>query len=71
MYDATDDQGRVVDLHALRATLGSNLAKAGVPMAFTQQILRHEDARTTQRHYISVSQKDAAAALGALKFDAG
>lgn len=70
-YDATDERGQVVDLHALRATLASNLAKAGVPMAFTQQILRHEDARTTQRHYISVSQEDAAKALGALKFDVG
>ena len=28
-------------------------------MAFTQEILRNEDARMTQRHYLSVSQEGA------------
>ncbi len=69
-YDATDEQGRVVDLHALRTTLATSLARAGVPLVHAQQIMRHEDARTTQRHYISVDAAETAAAIQTLRFTA-
>lgn len=69
-YDATDEQGRVVDLHALRTTLATNLARAGVPLVHAQQILRHEDARTTQRHYIIVDAVETVAAIRTLRFTA-
>lgn len=69
-YDATDEQGRVVDLHALRTTLATSLARAGVPLVHAKQILRHEDARTTQRHYISVDTAETAAAIQTLRFAA-
>ena len=60
----------MVDLHAVRKTLASNLARAGVPLVQTQQILRHEDSRTTQRHYISVDTAETAAAIRTLRFTA-
>src|SRR5690606_22450619 len=44
---AEDDEGRVIDLHALRTTLGTKLARAGVAPQIAQRIMRHGDYRTT------------------------
>ena len=49
-----DDDGRVVDLHALRTTLGTWLAVEGVPAQHAQRILRHENLKTTMRHYMAL-----------------
>jgi hypothetical protein len=46
-----DAEGRVVDLHAMRTTLGTNLARAGVAPQIAQRIMRHGDYRTTLKHY--------------------
>jgi integrase len=59
-----DDQGRVVDLHALRTTLATELARRGVAPQLAQQLLRHKDARTTLTHYTALGLEDAAAAVG-------
>ena len=45
-----DDEGRVVDLHAMRTTLGTNLARAGVAPQLAQRIMRHSDYKTTLKH---------------------
>jgi integrase len=58
-----DDQGRVVDLHALRTTLATELARRGVAPQLAQQLLRHKDARTTLAHYTALGIEDAAAAV--------
>lgn len=61
-----DDQGRVVDLHALRTTLGTNLALAGVAPQVAQRIMRHSDYKTTLKHYTVLGVVDTAKAVNAL-----
>jgi hypothetical protein len=46
-----DAQGKVIDLHAMRTTLGTNLARAGVAPQVAREIMRHADYRTTLKHY--------------------
>ncbi|MCP3915681.1 MAG: tyrosine-type recombinase/integrase, partial [bacterium] len=58
-----DDEGRVVDLHALRTTLGTRLAREGVAPQVGQQIMRHADYRTTLKHYTALTLSDTAAAM--------
>jgi integrase len=58
-----DDEGRVLDLHALRTTLGTNLARSGVAPQLAQKIMRHSDYRTTQKHYTVLGLTDTAAAI--------
>ena len=61
-----DKAGRVVDLHALRTTLGTELAKNGVAPQVAQKIMRHADYRTTMAHYTKLGLQDAAAAIDEL-----
>ena len=62
-YNTEDAEGRVVDLHALRTTLGTNLARAGVVPQVAQQIMRHGDYRTTLAHYTVLGLSDTARAI--------
>jgi integrase len=61
--DKPDAQGRIADLHALRATLGTRLARAGIPPQIAQRIMRHADYRTTLKHYTMLSHADTTAAM--------
>ena len=61
-----DEQGRVADLHALRTTLGTQLARQGVAPQLAQKILRHADYRTTLNHYTVLGLADTNAALNQL-----
>ena len=61
-----DDEGRVIDLHALRTTLGTQLARAGVTPQVAQRIMRHSDYRTTLKHYTVLGLTDTAAAMDRL-----
>ena len=61
-----DAEGRVIDLHALRTTLGTQLARAGVTPQVAQRIMRHSDYRTTLRHYTVLGLTDTAAAMDRL-----
>jgi hypothetical protein len=58
-----DEQGRVTDLHGLRATLGTRLARAGIAPQVAQRIMRHADYRTTLKHYTMLSLADTTAAM--------
>ena len=58
-----DPEGRVVDLHAMRTTLGTNLARAGVAPQLAQRIMRHADYRTTHKHYTVLSLTDTTKAI--------
>lgn len=60
-----DARGRVLDVHALRHTKATMLAKAGVPAAQLMAEMRHGDLRTTSR-YIDVSGYDRTPVLAAL-----
>ncbi|MBX3357402.1 MAG: tyrosine-type recombinase/integrase [Phycisphaeraceae bacterium] len=61
-----DLEGRVIDLHALRTTLGTQLARAGVTPQVAQRIMRHGDDRTTLKHYTVLGLTDTAAAMDRL-----
>jgi len=61
-----DEDGRVIDLHALRTTLGTQLARAGVTPQVAQRIMRHSDYRTTLKHYTVLGLVDTAAAMDRL-----
>ena len=61
-----DDEGRVADLHAMRTTLGTNLARAGVALQVAQRIMRHSDYKTTLRHYTVLGLNDITPAIQAL-----
>ncbi len=59
----TDEDGRTTDLHALRTTLGTNLAREGVAPQIAQRIMRHADYKTTLAHYTVLGVTDTAAAV--------
>ena len=63
---AQDAEGRVYDLHAMRTTLGTNLARAGVAPQIAQRIMRHADYRTTLKHYTVLGLTDTAKAISQL-----
>jgi len=58
-----DEEGREIDLHALRVTLGTALARAGVAPQVAQKIMRHADYRTTLQHYTVLGLRDTAKAI--------
>ena len=61
-----DQEGRVIDLHAMRTTLGTNLARAGVAPQIAQRIMRHGDYKTTLKHYTVLGLADTSAAVSRL-----
>lgn len=61
-----DAAGRVADLHGLRTTLGTRLARAGVAPQVARTIMRHTDYRTTLANYTALGLHDAAGALASL-----
>jgi integrase len=61
-----DEEGRVIDLHALRTTLVTQLARAGVTPQIAQRIMRHGDYRTTLKHYTVLGLTDTAKAVSQL-----
>jgi hypothetical protein len=66
-----DDNGRVIDVHALRHTTATFLAKAGVAPRTAQSIMRHSDIRLTLGSYTDPQLLDEASAVDALPtFDA-
>ena len=46
-----DALGRYGDFHSLRKTLGTNLAKAGVPRRTAMSVMRHSDGKLTDKIY--------------------
>ena len=58
-----DERGQVIDFHALRGTLGTRLAAAGVAPQVAKGIMRHSDYRTTVKHYHHLTLHDQRQAL--------
>jgi integrase len=58
-----DSEGRRVDIHALRVTFGTRLARAGVPLMRAVELMRHSDPRLTQRVYVDLGLDDASSEL--------
>ncbi|MFQ5805025.1 MAG: tyrosine-type recombinase/integrase [Phycisphaerae bacterium] len=68
----TDADGRTIDVHALRHTTATYLARAGVAPRTAQSIMRHSDIRLTLGTYTDPTLLNSAEALEALpNLDAG
>ncbi len=64
-----DGQDRVADLHSLRSSLATHLARKGVPAQVLKEIMRHEDASTTEKYYVHLKDEDKASAIALLCTD--
>ena len=62
----TDADGRTVDVHAMRHTTATYLAKAGVAPRIAQSLLRHSDVRLTLGTYTDARLLNTVGALNAL-----
>ena len=51
-------QGEKLDVHALRTTCASRLARLGVPLVMAQRLLGHSSAELTARAYTSLGVED-------------
>jgi site-specific recombinase XerD len=51
-----DEEGRRVDLHALRVTFGTNLILSGAHPRVVQTLMRHSDIRMTMKLYTDARQ---------------
>lgn len=60
------EEGRV-DFHGLRRTYSTRLARAGVPMAVHQRLMRHTDPRVTMAVYTRLQLVDGRAAARAIE----
>ncbi|HPC16871.1 MAG TPA: tyrosine-type recombinase/integrase, partial [Candidatus Hydrogenedentes bacterium] len=58
-----DDRGMSVDIHSLRHTFSSELARAGVPLATAVALMRHSDPKLTMQRYTHFQRLDLAGAL--------
>jgi len=52
------EDGRSIDVHSLRKTFGTMLARAGVPLTTTQRLMRHSSPLLTAKLYIDVNEID-------------
>ncbi len=64
--DTRDSAGRVIDVHALRHTFGTLLAKSGVSLQVAQRAMRHSDPKLTANVYTHLGLLDVAGAVNAL-----
>ena len=58
--------GRSIDVHSLRKTFGTMLAKAGIPLTTVQRLMRHSTPLLTAKLYIDVDAVDMAEAVDKL-----
>lgn len=64
--EGEDAPGRKVVLHSLRDSLCTMMAASGVPMAYSQRILRHRDIKLTAEVYCDEGLLSLAAAMNSL-----
>jgi len=61
-----DDRGRTVDVHALRGTFGTHLARAGTDPVTLKTLMRHAKIETTLAFYVDGRLLDVDRAVGRL-----
>ena len=61
-----DAQGRTLDVHCLRHTFATLLARNGVSPGVAQKLMRHSDIRLTMNTYTHLELTDTASAVAAL-----
>ena len=66
-----DDQGRRIDVHALRHSFASRLARAGVGLVHAQRLMGHSDPRLTAKAYTHLDIADLRGAVEAIGGGAG
>ena len=69
-----DDEGRVLDFHALRGSCATILLGEGLDAHIVQQIMRHSSIEMTMRHYTKVRRTDLHSAVRSIRLppeDAG
>jgi len=59
-----DAQGRYLDFHSFRHTTATNLALAGVGMRTSMELMRHSDARLTNKVYTDTTLLRTAESMG-------
>lgn len=64
--DRVDAHGRQIDIHALRHTFASRLARKGVGIAQAQRLLGHADPKLTARVYTHLGVEDLRGAIETL-----
>jgi integrase len=64
--DRVDAQGRKLDIHALRHSFASRLARRGVPLQMAQRLLGHSDPKLTARIYTHIEVEDLRDAVEAI-----
>ena len=60
------EDGRSIDVHSLRKTFGTMLAREGVPLTTVQRLMRHSSPLLTAKLYIDVDPVDMTEALAKL-----
>jgi site-specific recombinase XerD len=55
--DRLDAQGKKVDVHAMRHSFASRLARAGVPITHAQKLLGHSTVEMTARVYTHLGEE--------------
>jgi integrase len=53
-----DEQGRKIDVHAMRHCFATRLARSGAPLVQAQQLLGHSDPKLTARVYSHLAVED-------------
>ena len=58
-----DEAGRFADLHSLRSSLATRLARQGVSPQICRQVMRHANYEVTLEHYTKLGLSDASGAI--------
>jgi integrase len=53
-----DKQGKCIDIHGLRGTCATRMARNRVPLAITQRLLGHSTPTMTMKHYVHLDVED-------------
>ena len=61
-----DDDGRKLDIHSLRHTFGSRLARRGVGLVQVQRLMGHSDPKLTAQVYTHLDVEDLRKAVEAV-----
>jgi integrase len=56
--ERVDAHGDVIDIHAMRHTTASRLARSGAPITHTQRILGHSSVEMTSKYYVHVGVEE-------------
>jgi integrase len=62
-----DAQGKKIGVHALRHSLASRLARAGVPITHAQKLLGHATVEMTARVYTHLDEQSMRGAIGRIE----